>query len=79
MSNGNEDIVKRFVDSKAIDFHAIGSLVTELSPRLAVTDPGAKFVLVGNHFIVACLMPAGPAGDILGQIAKGQLGGAMKG
>jgi hypothetical protein len=78
MSNGNEEIVRRFVDSKAIDFKAIGSLVTDLSPKLAVAELGAKVVLVGRHFIIACMMPPALAGDIVGQISKGQIGAAMK-
>jgi hypothetical protein len=77
MSNGNEAIVKRFIDSKAVDFTAIGKLVSGMGPELATTDFGAKFVLVGRHFIIACMMPPAEAAGLVGKIS-GEVGAAMK-
>jgi hypothetical protein len=37
----HRDIVKRLLDSKAVDFNAIGKAVSELGPELALLDePG---------------------------------------
>lgn len=73
----NDEIVKRLIDAKAVDFHALGSVVAELGPRLAATDHGAKMVLVGRHNILACMMPPLAAGQLIGDIARGQLGQAV--
>jgi hypothetical protein len=73
----HEEIVKRFIDSKAIDFTAIGRLVTELGPALATSSRGANFVLVGRHNILACMMPPAEAAHLVGDISRGQLGQAV--
>jgi hypothetical protein len=36
----HQDIVKRLLDSKAVDFAAIGRTVGELGPSLAMADEG---------------------------------------
>ena len=73
----NDEIVKRLIDSKAVDFTAIGHLVTELGPSLAVGSAGAKFVLVGRHNILACMLPPAASSQLIGDIARGQLGQAV--
>jgi hypothetical protein len=73
----NDQIVKRLIESKAVDFNAIGHLVTELGPNLAVSSAGAKFVLVGRHNILACMMPPAEASELIGEIARGQLAEAI--
>lgn len=69
----NEEIVRRFVEAKAIDFKSIGAVISELGPHLAVSDEGFRGVLIGRPFILACFMPAGdlahPASQ-LGEVAK---------
>lgn len=73
----NDEIVRRFIEAKAIDFGAIGSVIAELGPRLAASDAGAKMVLVGRHNILACMMPGPAAGQLIGDVARGQLGHAV--
>ena len=75
----NDQIVKRLIDSKAIDFTAIGHLVTELGPGLATGIAGPKFILFGRHNILACMMPPADASELVGEIARGQLGRAVAG
>jgi len=64
----NEDIVKRFVDAKAVDFKAIGNLVTEMGPELAISGLGSRMVLVGRPFIIACMMPPAEAAELVGEL-----------
>jgi hypothetical protein len=64
----NEEIVKRFIESNAVDFKAIGNLVAEIGPQLAVSRIGAKMVLVGSPFIIACMMPAAEAAELVGEL-----------
>ena len=73
----NEEIVKRFIDSKAFDFTAIGRLVTELGPSLATSSRGAHILLVGRHNILACMLPPAEAADLIGDISRGQIGQAV--
>jgi hypothetical protein len=73
----NEQIVKRLIESKAVDFTAIGNLVTELGPNLALENAGAKFVLIGRINIIACMLPPAEASQLIGNIAGGQLGRAV--
>lgn len=64
----NEEIVRRFIDAKAIDFEAIGRLVTELGPELAATNIGYRVVLSGRPFIIACIMPAADLRELVGEL-----------
>jgi hypothetical protein len=73
----NEEIVKRAIESKAVDFAAIGRMVTELGPALAATNLGAKLTLVGRHFIIVACIPPVEASELVGEIVRGQLGQAM--
>jgi hypothetical protein len=74
----NDQIVKRLIESKAVDFAAIGSLVTELGPSLAVENTGAQCVLVGRHNVIVCCIPPAEASQLVGDIARGQLGQAVR-
>jgi len=73
----NEEIVKRFIEAKAIDFGAIGNLVKELGPALSVDKIGYRIVLSGRPFIIACLMPAGDIRELVGELRNvaSELGG----
>ena len=73
----NDQIVKRLIESKAVDFTAIGNLVSELGPSLALENAGTKFVLIGRINIIACMLPPAEASQLLGDIARGQLGRAV--
>jgi len=68
MSLSNQDIVKKFVETKAIDFGAIGKLVTDLGPALSASDMGYRVVLAGRPFIIACLMPAADVRELVGEL-----------
>ena len=60
----NAEIGRRLIESNAIDFRAIGNLVSELGPELAVSGVGHRFILVGRPVILACLMPANGEGGV---------------
>jgi hypothetical protein len=66
----NEEIGRRLIDANVIDFKALGNLVNELGPELAVSGIGARFVLVGRPVILACLMPAGEFGERVGRLVE---------
>lgn len=60
MGNGRtelqNEVARALVDSKAIDFEAVGNVVAKYAARAAVT--GDKFgVLVGPHIFDACIPP----------------------
>lgn len=49
----HQEIVKKLLDSKAVDFAAIGKAVTEIGPSLAVADePWEGFCGTMRRFIV---------------------------
>lgn len=60
----DESIAARFLEEKAVDFDAIGRLVSGLGPELAVSRLKPKLVLIGRPFIIACLMPPDPIGGV---------------
>jgi hypothetical protein len=68
MSISNQEIVKKFVEAKAVDFNAIGKLVTDLGPQLATSEIGYRVVLAGRPFIIACLMPAADIRELVGEL-----------
>lgn len=70
----NEAIAARFLEAKAVDFNAIGKLVTTLGPELAVSKVGPKFVLVGRPFIVACMLTARESIGLMSQFQNAELG-----
>jgi hypothetical protein len=74
----NEEIAKRLVASKAIDFKAIGNLVAELAPELAVSGIGHRIILVGRPVILACILQAGEFGERIGALASLATSEAMK-
>ena len=79
MSISNQEIVKKFVETKAVDFNAIGKLVTELGPSLAASDIGYRVVLAGRPFIIACLMPAADIRELVGELRNVNLRSAVGG
>jgi hypothetical protein len=70
----NKEIAARFLEAKAVNFDAIGKLVTELGPELARADVGQKMVLVGGRFVVACWLTARESALIGLQFQNAQLG-----
>jgi hypothetical protein len=76
----NEQIVKRFVEAKAVDFRAIGSVIADLGPELAVSDLGFRGVLIGKPFIIACLMPGPELAQAVGELTNiANLGSTLNG
>jgi hypothetical protein len=73
----NEELVKRFIDSKAVNFDTIGKLVTELGPGLSSSTTHLNVVLVGKPFILACMMPAADASKLVGDLHGTQIGAAL--
>jgi hypothetical protein len=48
----HQEIVKRVIEAKAIDFHAIGKVVSEIGPALSLADePWEGFCGTMRHFI----------------------------
>jgi hypothetical protein len=57
----HQDIVKRLLDSKAVDFNAIGKAVSEIGPSLAMVDDGVDgFCGTMRHFIILYRYPTPP-------------------
>jgi hypothetical protein len=48
----HRDIVKRLLDSKAVDFAAIGKTVGEVGPALAMLDDGVDGFCGTNRYFV---------------------------
>jgi hypothetical protein len=79
MTMRNEEIGKRLIAANAIDFKAIGNLVTELAPELAVSGIGHRIVLVGRPVMVACILgPADPS-ERVGALGNLPVSEALKG
>jgi hypothetical protein len=66
----NEEIGRRLIEANAFDFKAIGNLVSELAPELAVSGIGTRILLIGRPIIIACLMPAGEFGERVGRLVE---------
>jgi hypothetical protein len=69
----NEEIARAFIEAKAVDFEAMGSLVAKLGPQLAVSQVAPKFVLVGRPFVVACMLTARDSAALVGQFQNAEL------
>lgn len=69
----NDAIAARFLETKAIDFDAIGALVSRLGPDLAVSKVGPKLILVGRPFIVACMLTAREGAELISQFQNAEL------
>ena len=72
MSSTHRDIVKKTLDSKAVDFSAIGKLVSELGPGIALDDePWESFCWTMRLFVHFYRRPPiGFPGDILTDFQK---------
>jgi hypothetical protein len=72
-SLSHEDIAKRFVEAKVVDFGAMGRLITELGPVLAVTDLGWHGINLGRFNILACMLPAADVARLVGNLRTAAL------
>ncbi len=76
----HEQIAKRFLESKAVDFGNMGKFVAELGPTLAVEDSGLHGVLLGRFNILACMLRPLDAERLIGSLgAASQIAAAAKG
>lgn len=68
MSNrvNHQEIVRKILDSKGVDFQAIGKTVAELGPTLSLADePWDTFCGTMRNFIVLFILnPIGPVANI---------------
>ena len=64
----HEEIAQRFVDAKVLDFTAMGKLITQLGPELAVSDQGWHGINFGRWNWWACMMPAADAARLVGNL-----------
>lgn len=60
MSNAsrNQEVVKKFLASKAFDFAAFGKFVAENGASIASSEDGEFGFIIGNHFLRYCIPPA---------------------
>ena len=69
----HDEIAERFVQAKVVDFAAMGKLITELGPIMAVGDRGWHGVNVGFFHTLACVMPAGDLSRLMGPLSTAAL------
>lgn len=69
----HEEIVDKFLNSKAIDFGALGKFVTENGPQIAASSRGDYGVRFGHYNILACfnIGPIDPRGGSFGNRTNG--------
>lgn len=53
----NQEVVRKFLDSKAFNFEAFGKFVAENGASLASSEAGEFGFVVGNRFIRYCIPP----------------------
>jgi hypothetical protein len=73
----HEEIAERFVQAKVVDFSAMGKLVAELGPALAVGDQGWHGVSFGKWNILACFWRADDLARLTDLRAAGQAAAAI--
>jgi hypothetical protein len=69
----HEEIAERFIQAKVVDFSAMGRLVAELGPTLAVSDRGWHGVNFGRFHVLACSMPAAELERVVGSLKTANL------
>ena len=60
----HQDIVKRLLDSKAVDFAAIGKAVTELGPSMALSDEPWEGICGTMRYFIHLYRLPGPVGPV---------------
>ena len=53
----NQEVVKKFLASKAFDFAAFGKFVAENGASIASSEDGEFGFIIGNRFIRYCIPP----------------------
>jgi hypothetical protein len=54
----HEEIAQQFIKAKVFDFNAMGKLIAEIGPELAVGDLGWHVINFGRYNTLACMLPA---------------------
>jgi hypothetical protein len=72
-SLSHEEIAQRFVDAKVVDFSAMGKLITELGPILAVNNEGLHGITLGRYNVLACMIPAADVTRLVGDLRAAAL------
>jgi hypothetical protein len=73
----HEEIAERFVQAKVVDFNALGKLITEIGPALAVNDQGWHGVSFGRWNWLACYWRVEDLTRIIDIRAAGQASAAI--
>ena len=75
----HEEIVKHFLESKAVDFSALGKFVADFGSSIAFSSRGDYGVRIGHYNILACFNNIAP--QFIGPIgvAAGGLASEVKG
>jgi hypothetical protein len=66
----HEEIVQKFLQSKSVDFSALGKFVAEHGAQIAASSRGDYGVRIGHYNILACFN-IGPIDSRLGQLGVG--------
>ena len=69
----HEEISKRFVESKAVDFVAMGKFISEFGASLALDDQGWHGINIGRFNILACMLPAADVTRLVGDLRSAGL------
>ncbi|HEV8692746.1 MAG TPA: hypothetical protein VGQ93_00950 [Lysobacter sp.] len=69
----HEEITQRFLEAKVIDFNAMGKLIAELGPVLAVNDQGWHGINFGRYNTLACMLPAADVARLVGTLQAATL------
>jgi hypothetical protein len=64
----HEEIARKFVEAKVVDFSAMGRLITELGPELAINDHGWHGVNFGRFNSLVCFLPAADVTRLVGSL-----------
>jgi hypothetical protein len=73
----HDDIARKFVEAKVFDFGAMGKLIAELGPELAVNDQGWHGINFGRFNILACSLPAADVARLVGNLRTAALTGTV--
>jgi hypothetical protein len=67
----HEEIVQKFLNSKSVDFNALGKFVAEFGPQIAASGHGDYAVRIGHYNILACVKNIMPNHDLIDVGASG--------
>lgn len=65
-SLSHEDIAARFLESRSVDFDAVGQFVSKIGPELVTRDDGLHGVIYGRLNMLACFLRPDDVGNVFG-------------